>query len=68
MDKVNGIITNVEQANKEVERAYWWLKEINTDSAKGLGVLPKIKDVLSLLRTVDKITIDIVITIKQNSK
>ncbi len=68
MDKVNSIITNLEQANRESERAYWWLKEINADSAKELGVLSKVKDVMSLLRTVDKITTDVVITIKQNSK
>lgn len=65
------LITHVEQANKNAERSYWWLKNINIEDVKELGmtnVLDKIRDVLSLLQQVDNITMDIVITIKQNSR
>lgn len=62
------MLTNVEQANKEAERAYWWLKGIDADNAKQLGVLSKIQEVMSLLHTVDGITMDIVITIKRKSE
>lgn len=64
------MITIVEQANKNAERSYWWLKNIKAEDVKELGmtnVLDKIRDVLSLLQQVDNITMDIIITVKQNS-
>ena len=69
MDKEE-LITHIEQANKNAERSYWWLKNINVEDAKALGmssVLDKIRDVLSLLQQVDNITMDVIITIKQSS-
>ena len=70
MDKEE-LITHVEQANKNAERSYWWLKNIKAEDVEELGmtnVLDKIRDVLSLLQQVDNITMDIMITIKQNTK
>lgn len=69
MDKEE-LITHVEQANKNAERSYWWLKNINVEDVKALGmasVLDKIRDVLSLLQQADNITMDVIITIKQSS-
>lgn len=69
MDKEE-LTTHVEQANKNAERSYWWLKNINVEDVKELGmssVLDKIRDVLSLLQQVDNITMDVIITIKQSS-
>lgn len=70
MDKEE-LITHIEQANRNAERSYWWLKNIKADDVKELGmtnVLDNIRDVLSLLQQVDNITMDIMITIKQNTK
>lgn len=62
------MLTNLEQANKESKRAYWWLKGIDANDAKELGVLSKIKDCLSLLNVIDDITIDITITINTKTQ
>lgn len=65
------IITQVEEANGNVARAKWWLNNVDAADIKQLGmdgVMGKIRDVLTLLRQVDNITMDIVITIKQKSK
>lgn len=70
MDKEE-LITHIEQANRNAERSYWWLKNIKVEDVKELGmnnVLDKIRDVLSLLQQVDNTTMDIMITIKQNTK
>lgn len=70
MDKEE-LITNIEQANRNAERSYWWLKNIKADDVNELGmtnVLDNIRDVLSLLQQVDNITMDIMITIKQKTK
>lgn len=69
MDKEE-LTTHVEQANKNAERSYWWLKNINVEDVKALGmsnVLDKIRDVLSLLQQVDNITMYVIITIKRSS-
>lgn len=69
MDKEE-LITHIEQANRNAGRSYWWLKNIKAEDVKELGmtnVLDKIRDVLSLLQQVDNTTMDIMITIKQNS-
>lgn len=65
------IITQVEEANRNVARAKWWLNNVDAADIKQLGmdgILGKIRDVLTLLRQVDNITMDIVITIKQKAK
>lgn len=66
--KQGSIVSKVETANKYAERAFWWLKDVDTKEAKRLGVLSKINDVLTLLRTVDNITMDITISIKNKIK
>lgn len=43
------------------------MKNIDANDIDDLGVMSKIQDVLELLRKVDDITMDIVITIKNNS-
>lgn len=65
------IITQVEEANRNVARAKWWLNNVDATGIRQLGmdgVLGKIRDVLTLLRQIDNITMDIVLTIKQKSK
>lgn len=62
-----GILHQVDAANRHAETAYWWLKEIDPAQAEQYGVLSKIKDVLTLLRTIDNITMDITISIKKKS-
>lgn len=62
------IQTHAQEANHNAERAYWWMKGIDRDEAQRLGLTDMVLEVLSLLQKVDNITMDIVITIKQNSK
>ena len=59
-----GFLVSVEQTNHCAERAYWWMKEVDKDTAERLGVSDMVKSVLSLLQKVDNITMDISITIK----
>lgn len=61
------IILRTQKANACAESAYWWMKNIDANTIDDLGVMSKIQDVLELLRKVDDITMDIVITIKNNS-
>lgn len=61
-------LLSAEQCNLCAERAYWWMKKIDKDAAERLGVVDKIKSVLSLLQRVDNITMDIQITISQKIK
>lgn len=58
----------IEQANRNAERSYWWMKGVDRDEAKRFGVSDMVQSVLNLLQKVDNITMDIVITIKQKSK
>jgi hypothetical protein len=62
------ITTHAQEANHNAERAYWWMKGIDREEAQRLGLNDKVQTVLNLLQKVDNITMDIVITIKQNSK
>lgn len=62
------ITTHAQEANHNAERAYWWMKGIDRDEAQRLGLNDKVQTVLNLLQKIDNITMDIVITIKQNSK
>lgn len=59
-----GILLSVAQSNLCAERAYWWIKGVDKDTAERLGVADMVKSVLSLLQKVDNITMDISITIK----
>lgn len=59
------IITHVQEANHNAERAYWWMKGIDRDEAQRLGLNDMVQTALSLLQKVDNITMDIQITIKQ---
>lgn len=59
------MLVQIEQANKETERAYWWMKNIDHELAQSVGVTEHIKEILSLLNTIDNITMDITIKIKQ---
>lgn len=59
-----GILLSVEQSNHCAERAYWWMKGVDKETAERLGVADMVKSVLSLLQKVDNITMDISITIK----
>lgn len=62
------ITTHAQEANHNAERAYWWMKGIDRDEAQRLGLNDMVQSVLNHLQKVDNITMDIVITIKQNSK
>lgn len=64
MAQTEETLTKVEQANKEAERAFWWMKGVDRETAETLGVIDKVADVLKLLQKVDNITMDIIITIK----
>lgn len=59
------ITTNVTEANQSAARAYWWIKGVDRDEARRLGLSEMVQSVLSLLQEVDNLTIDIAITIKQ---
>ncbi|MDD6868593.1 MAG: hypothetical protein PUE39_03445 [bacterium] len=59
------MLTKVEQANHEAERAYWWMKGVDRETAERLDVLGQVSEVLKLLQKVDNITMDITIKIKQ---
>ena len=65
---IEKLLVPIEQANKEAERAYWWMKAIDKEAAQELGVIDKVKDVLKLLQKVDNITMDIQIIIKEKAK
>ena len=62
------MVTQIEQANHNAERAYWWMKGIDREEAQRLGLTDMVQSVLLLLQKVDHITMDIVITIKQKNK
>ncbi len=62
------IIQQIEEANHNAERSYWWMKGVDRDEAQRLGVNDMVQTVLNLLQKVDNITMDIVITIKQKAK
>ena len=59
------MLTKVEQANHEAERAYWWMNGVDRETAERLDVLGQVSEVLKLLQKVDNITMDITIKIKQ---
>lgn len=61
------IAFHVQDANNNAGRAYWCMKGIDPNEAQRLGVADMVQSVLSLLQTVDNITKDIQITIKQKS-
>lgn len=71
-EKINpenaGILISVEQTNLCAERAYWWMKNVDNDTAERLGVADMVQSVLSLLQKVDNITMDITITIKNKTQ
>ena len=67
MDSIRKIVTHIQEANHNAERAYWWMKNIDCEEAKTLEISNKVQTVLDLLQQVDNITIDIVITIKQKT-
>lgn len=58
------IDVTVPDANRTTERACWWISGIDAETIGQIGLRNKIRTVLSLLREVDNITIDIMITIK----
>lgn len=62
------ILLSVEQTNHCAERAYWWMKGVDKETAERLGVADMVKNVLSLLQKVDNITMDISITIKNKTQ
>lgn len=65
---IEKLLVPIEQANKDVELAYWLMKSIDKEAAQGLGVIDKVDDVLKLLQKVDNITMDIQIIIKEKAK
>ncbi len=62
------IATHVQDANNNAGRAYWCMKGIDSNEAQRLGVADMVQSVLSLLQKVDNITMDIIITVKQNAE
>lgn len=62
------VLLHVQKANKAAETAFWQMKNINANDIDNLGVMSKIQDVIELLRVVDKLTIDITITLKKDKK
>lgn len=61
------ILTHVQEANHNAERAYWWMKGIDREEAQRLGLSDMVQSVLLLLQKVENITMDIQIIIKQES-
>lgn len=61
-------MTHAQEANHNVQRAYWWMKNIDREEAQRLGLTDMVQSVLSLLRKVDNITMDIQITIRQKNQ
>ncbi len=61
------ILTHVQEANHNAERAYWWMKGIDREEAQRLGLTDMVQSVLLLLQKVNNITMDIQIIIKQKS-
>ena len=59
------MVTKVEQAYHEAERAYLWMRGVDRETAERLDVLGQVSEVLKLLQKVDNITMDITIKIKQ---
>lgn len=62
------MIQQIEEANKNAKRSYWWMKGVDREEAQLLGVNDMVQTVLGLLQEVDNITMDIVITINQKEK
>lgn len=54
-------------ANKCADNARWWMTNIDVNDIDDLGVMSKIQDVFELLRKVNDLTMDIIITIKNKS-
>lgn len=61
------ILTHAHEANRNAERAYWWLKNIDHDVAQHLGLADKVWKALNHLQEVENITLDIQIAIRQNN-
>lgn len=59
LNPVSEVMMHVEQANKNAERAYWWLKNIDRDDVRRFGIEEKVLQTLNLLQKVDNITTDI---------
>ena len=55
----------VNEANRNIARAHWWMLDVKNEDAELLGVLDKVKKVMALLRQADNLTLDISITIKE---
>lgn len=62
------ILSQVQEANHQAERAYWWMKEIDREEARRLGLTGMVQSVLALLNHVDDITVDIGIAIKDKTR
>lgn len=61
------LLYNVSPANRNAERAYWWLKNIDAAEAQRLRLNELVLNALSLLQKVDNISIDISIIIKNKT-
>ena len=61
------INTHAGEANRHAACAHWWIKNIDRDEAKSLGILDKINSILSILQRVDNLTMDIMIIIKNKA-
>lgn len=59
------IITQIQEANQQSAKAFWWLRNVNRNEATQLGVMRKIEEALQLLQDVDNLTIDVMITIRK---
>ncbi|MCM1077797.1 MAG: hypothetical protein NC411_10615 [Bacteroides sp.] len=62
----NELVSKLREANRNAERAYWWMKDVDRKTAERVGVYAMVNEVLSLLKQIDDITLDI--TIKINRK
>lgn len=62
----DNIVSNILDANRYSEQAYWSMKNIDLEKTQRFDIENKIKDVLSLLQKVDNITIDIAISISSS--
>lgn len=47
------ITAHVQEANHNAERAYWWMKGIDREEARRLGLNDMVQTVLNLLQKVD---------------
>lgn len=60
------MIQQIEEANHNAERAYWWMKGIDREEAQRLGLSDMVQAVLLLLQKVDNISYNAALRVLKN--